>query len=99
MPATLTEEKILRRLEVSALFISFAPFLFSPMFSCINRKSPLFPGFCSRPTEKKQFLVDVSKTVFMPICSIISCLCVGGTLVFSYTAIIRRIIVSRTMTI
>ena len=61
MPATLTEEKILRRLEVCALFISFAPFLFSPMFSCFNRNSPLFPGFCSRPTEKKQFLLMLVK--------------------------------------
>ena len=44
MPATLTEEEILRRLEV-----------------CEILKSPLFPGFCSRPTEKKQFLLLLVK--------------------------------------
>lgn len=79
MPATLTEEEILRRLEVCK--ISFVSWVLL------------------KANGKETILIDVSKTVFMLICSIISCLCVGGTLVFSCTTIIRRIIVSRTMTI
>ena len=60
MPAILTEEEILRRLEVYALFILPLSY-FPPCSVAFNRKSPLFPGFCSRPTEKKQFLLMLEK--------------------------------------
>ena len=75
MPATLTKEEILRRLEVCAPFILPLSYLL-PFSVVFNSKSPLFPGFSSR-SMKKRILIDVSKTVFMPICSIISRLCVG----------------------
>ena len=69
MLATLTDKEILRRLVVCGLRFHFAPFPFSAIL-VFNGKSPMFPGFCSRTTEKK-IHINVSKTVFMPICSII----------------------------
>lgn len=60
MLATLTDKEILRRLVVCGLRFHFAP-LENPQ---------CFLGFV-QDHRKKKILINVSKTVFMPICSII----------------------------